>query len=98
MSMTLAEARAAARLIAHGISSGDVDPYEGARKIWKDTLERLHTGIPDDLWPFKSNASAIEDCLWDAGESGADHSVLMARCREAIVRAAQALVRSTSEK
>lgn len=92
MSMTITQAREAARLIARGIDTGDIDPYDGAMRIWKEVLDKIDTRIPDDLWPFKSNASAIEDCLWNASESGSNCGTLIAECREEIVQAARVLV------
>jgi hypothetical protein len=90
--MRVAQAREAARLIASRIGTGDIDPYDGAMRIWKDVLDKIDTRIPDDLWPFKANASAIEDCLWSASEARSDYGTVMARCREEIVQAAKALV------
>jgi hypothetical protein len=89
--MTTAEARSAARLVARRIVRGEVEAYAGATTIWKQILDALEGPIPDDLWPFKSAASAIEDCLWDAQDSGADHDLPIARCREEIVQAARRL-------
>jgi hypothetical protein len=50
--------------------------------IWKEILERLNQKIPDDLWPFKSNASAIEDCIADTEECGSDHTKTMQYCEK----------------
>jgi hypothetical protein len=96
--MTPSEARNAARQIATGIASGDVDPYEGAMRIWKEVLDQLDGRIPDDLWSFKSNASAIEDCLWHAGDTGSNHDVLVNQCRDEIVQAARVLRESADEQ
>ncbi len=82
----------AARDIAKQIVSDELDPYDGAMKIWKQVIDQLDNPIPDELWPFKSNASAIEDCLWNARESGVDHDELIAQCKQEIVQAARALV------
>lgn len=84
----------AARLIAQQILKGEIPAYDGAMRIWKEVLDRLESRIPDELWPFKSNASAIEDCLWDMQDSGADHSALIATCQEEIMAAARRLCRS----
>lgn len=48
-----------ARALARRIVAGAVSPYEGATTIWKEVVDRLGPPVPDDLWPFKSNASAI---------------------------------------
>ncbi|NJN63906.1 MAG: hypothetical protein HC882_02860 [Acidobacteria bacterium] len=92
--MKLAAARLAAREIAEGIVEGRVDPFDGATIIWKRLLEDLDEPIPDDLWPFKSNASAIEDCIFEAERSGSNYDALIARCRQEIVDAARALIES----
>ena len=94
--MTIAEARAQASRIARDICSGDIDAYDGAMTIWKDTIEKLDARIPDDLWPFKANASAIEDCLWNAEETGSNHDATIAQCREEIVQAARTLIEGTT--
>lgn len=88
----ITEAREAALPIARQIVSGEIDSYDGAMKIWKQVLDEMKAPIPDDLWPFKSNASAIEDCLWNARDSGANHDILMAQSREEIMQAARWLV------
>jgi hypothetical protein len=90
--MTVARAREAARLIASRIGTGEIDPYDGAMRIWKDVLAKIDTRIPDDLWPLKSNASAIEDCLWNAAESGSDCGTVIAQCRAEIVQASRGLI------
>lgn len=94
-SNTIAEAREVAILIAQQIVSGEMEPYDGAMKIWKQALDKLETHIPDDLWPFKSNASAIEDCLWNSQESGSDNDILIAQCKKEIVQTAELLVRES---
>jgi len=47
--VTTSEARNATRQIAAGIASGEVDPYEGALRVWKEVLDKLDGRIPDDL-------------------------------------------------
>ena len=91
-SNTITEAREVAILIAQQIVSGEMEPYDGAMKIWKKALDKLEARIPDDLWPFKSNASAIEDCLWNSQESGSDNDILIAQCKKEILQAAKLLV------
>jgi hypothetical protein len=78
--------------IAAQIANGELDAYEGAMRIWKQVIDHLESPIPDDLWPFKSNASAIEDCLWDSRESGTNHDALIAQCKEEILSAARRLI------
>ena len=95
--MTTSEARNATRQIAAGIASGEVDPYEGALRVWKEVLDKLDGRIPDDLWSFKSNASAIEDCLWHAQDTGANHDLLINQCRDEIMEAAILLRESGDE-
>lgn len=90
--MNIAEAREAARVIAKQIISGTVSPHDGAKMIWKDVLNNLEDKIPDDLWPFKSNASEIEDCILDARQFGASHDGAIAQCADKIVAAARRLV------
>ena len=85
-------ARQAASEIAAQIANGELDAYEGAMRIWKQVIDHLESPIPDDLWPFKSNASAIEDCLWDSQESGTNHDALIAQCKEEILRASRQLI------
>lgn len=90
--MKLSHARQQATLVATLIVSARIDAYDGAMKIWKEILDDLDERIPDDLWPFKSNASAIEDCLWDAQDSGANHDAAIVQYRTAIVEAANLLL------
>ena len=58
-SVKLSQTRLEATIIAKQIVSGDIDAYDGAQKIWKEILNNVDERIPDDLWPFKSNANAI---------------------------------------
>ena len=94
--MKLSQARLEATIIAKQIVSGDIDAYDGAMKIWKEILNNIDEHIPDDLWPFKSNASAIEDCLWNAQDSGSNHDELFAQCKKEILQAAKLLLASAS--
>lgn len=89
--VNVALAREAARVIAARIVRGEVDAYVGATQIWKHVLNGMNERIPDDLWPFKSNASAIEDCLVDTADGGRHHEALLAQCRADIVDAARML-------
>jgi hypothetical protein len=73
MKYTSAQARNEARLIAQLIYAGEIDAYDGAMKIWKEILDKLDERIPDDLWIFKSNASAIEDMLWVMREDNSEY-------------------------
>ena len=61
-------------IIARKIVAGTITPFEGAYSIWKDALDQLEE-IPPALWPFKSIASAIEDCHHDTRQFGSDHSI-----------------------
>lgn len=89
--MRTEEAIDRATAIAKRIASGALEPYEGATMIWKQILVHLEH-IPDELWPFKSCASAIEDCLWNAQESSSCHDVLIADQKREIMQAATTLV------
>lgn len=75
--------------ISEKILSQDLSAYEGAMKIWKDILERLEQNIPDDLWSFKSNASAIQDCIADTEECGSNHTRTIQHCEKEIIDAAR---------
>ncbi len=92
--MRISEANSRSALIAEKIVSGDLDPYDGAMMIWKQIVEHLHGPTPDDLWVFKSCASAIEDYLWNAENGGADHESQIYHEKEEIVRAAVTLIAS----
>ncbi len=89
--MKIEQARQAARIIAQEILAGDVAVYEGAMRIWKQVIDKLDGKIPDDLWVFKSNASAIEDCKWNAEESGVRHDELIQQCEQEIIDGAKRL-------
>ena len=56
-------------------------------KIWKEVLDNLDEKIPDDLWPFKSNASAIEDIIWNAENGGELNETLIKSCKNDVVEA-----------
>lgn len=90
--MKLSQARLETTAIAKQIVSGEMDAYDGAMKIWKDILNNVDERLPDDLWPFKSNASAIEDCLWNAQDGGSNHDELIAQCKAEILQAAKQLL------
>lgn len=93
--MTEAQAIAASKIVAQMIVRGEIDVYDGAIQIWKQILDKLEGRIPNALWSFKSNASAIEDCLWNAANSGSNHDDLIARCKDEIQWAAKSLLLNT---
>ncbi len=88
------EAYERAREIAGAIVSGEVSAFAGAMTIWREVIDHLGPTCPDDLWPFKSNASAIEDAEWNAREGGARADQLILRCEHEIMEAARRLSRS----
>jgi hypothetical protein len=93
--MTLTEARQAASLISQKIVDGKIEPYDGAMQIWKEILNKLDDPLrlPPDLLPFKSHASVIEDCLWNAKMSPrSNHDMLIEQSKEEIIQAAAALI------
>jgi len=94
--MLIPKARSETKLIAEHIVTGAVAPYDGAMKIWKQILDNLEEHIPDDLWPFKSNASAIEDCLWNAQDGGSKNDLLIMQCHNEIIQAAKLLISKDS--
>jgi hypothetical protein len=81
--------------IAIEILSGAITPYRGAMFIWKNIINHIKD-IPDALWSFKSNASAIEDVLShvknyvDVGD-GSDYDKLIQASEEEILKAAKEL-------
>lgn len=85
------EARRRASAIARGIACGEISEYAGAMRIWKEIIDRMGPRCPDDLWPFKSNASAIEDILWNAGQGGSPNASLILQCEREIMAAARVL-------
>ena len=89
--MQLREARIEASKVAEQIVSGTIDPYDGAMMIWKQILDNLNEKIPDDLWTFKSCASAIEDYLFNTKDSGANYDAQIAKEKVEIMQAAIAL-------
>jgi len=89
--MLIKEAESKAKLIAEQIFRGTIDPYDGAMKIWKQILDNLEERIPDDLWVFKSNASAIEDCLWNVQDGGSNNNSLIIQCKNELIEAAKQL-------
>ena len=80
-----------ARTTAKRIVSGGLSEYEGGMKIWKEVIDRLGSRCPDDLWPFKSNASAIEDIKWNAEQGGTRNENLIRQCEQEILVAARKL-------
>lgn len=90
--LTQAEALEKSRLIAKQIVSDEIDAFDGAMRIWKEVLNQLDSRIPDALWPFKSNASAIEDYLFNAQDSGSNHAIQIAQCKAQIIDAAKYLL------
>lgn len=82
---------ALARTIAHGIVSGERSEFEGGMAIWKEVIDKIGPRCPDDLWPFKSNASAIEDIKWNAEQGGEGNERLIRQCEQEIIAAAKKL-------
>lgn len=80
-----------ARTIAKRIVSGELSEYEGGMTIWKDVIDKMGPGCPDDLWSFKSNASAIEDIKWNAEQGGNGNERLIRQCEQEIFGAARKL-------
>lgn len=83
------------RLIAERIVSRDMEAYDAALMIWKQILDNLDR-IPDELWPFKSCVSAIEDYIWNVQDSGSIHDAEIANEKREIIQAAIRLVKSNS--
>ena len=84
-------AMALAREIAREIIKGNIEEYEGGTKIWKEILDYVNP-IPEPLWVFKANASAIEDYMIDTEQFGSDHAALIMRCKKEIREAANKIV------
>lgn len=76
---------------AKRIVSGELSEYEGGIKIWKEVIDKLGSRCPDDLWPFKSNASAIEDIKWNTEQGGNRNESLICQCEQEILVAARKL-------
>ena len=51
-----------AEAIAQGICDGWVEPYDGARFIWREIVNRLWPNQQHRLLSFVGNASKYEDC------------------------------------
>lgn len=83
------DAYSLARAIAKRIVSGELSEYEGGMKIWKEVIDKLGSRCPDDLWPFKSNASAIEDIKWNAEQGGDSNESIIRQCEQEILVAAR---------
>lgn len=77
--------------IAKDIVSGEISEYEGGLRIWKEVIDKLGVKCPDDLWPFKSNASAIADIKWNAEQGGNKNEELIRQCEQEITVAAKEL-------
>lgn len=93
--MDIPTARQKATDIAREIAAGQLDVYEGAMRIWKEVIDKLDESlfVPDDLWPFKSNASAIEDILWNSEQTSvAPDEKLISQCRKEIMQAVENLI------
>jgi hypothetical protein len=80
-----------ARSIAKRIVSGELSEYEGGMTIWKEVIDKMGPGCPDDLWPFKANASAIEDIKWNVEQGGNGNERLIRQCEQEIFEAARKL-------
>jgi hypothetical protein len=85
------DAYSLARVIAMKIMSGEISEYAGGMRIWKEVINKLGSRCPDDLWPFKSNASAIEDSIWNAEQGGSKNEKLIRQCEQEIMDAAKQL-------
>ena len=81
----------AAKHIAQSILDGTTSPYDGATYCWK-VIRRDFDRVPSELWAFRSNASAIEDCYADSEQFGTNHQVLIAQCTEEILEACRSLL------
>ncbi|MFI5117195.1 MAG: hypothetical protein ACHP8B_10925 [Terriglobales bacterium] len=55
-------AMALARSVAQAIAEGRVQPYEGARFIWREIVNELWPNPPKSLMWFVGGASEYEDC------------------------------------
>ncbi|MEJ2591007.1 MAG: hypothetical protein P8178_06350 [Candidatus Thiodiazotropha sp.] len=85
--------------IAMEILSGAKTPYQGAMFIWKNIINHIDD-IPDDLWLFKSYASAIEDILshvknYVAVGDASDYDKLIQTSEQEILKAAKKLCDTT---
>lgn len=82
-----------ARELAQKILFGELDPYAGAMRIWKEVIDPMDCfRCPDDLWPFKSNASTLKDIAWNSEQGGGRPDAPIRRCEQEILAAARALV------
>jgi hypothetical protein len=86
------EAHLLAKEIARKIVSQELSEHMGAMKIWKEIIDYMGPKCPDSLWEFKSNASAIEDIIWNAENGGAKHDDLIRECKQEIMHAAKKLL------
>lgn len=87
------DAYSLARAIAKRIVFGEISEYVGGMKIWKEVIDKLNSKCPDDLWPFKSNSSAIEDIKWNAEQGGNRNGKLIRQCEQEIMAAAKQLTK-----
>ena len=51
-----------ARFVTKAIVEGSIEPYEGARYIWREIVSELWHETPQELLCFLGNASEYEDC------------------------------------
>ncbi len=91
--ITIDNARILAKAIARQIVTKEITEYAGGMKIWKEVIDNLEGECPDDLWPFKSNASAIEDCKWYTEQGGVNMDKLIHQCEKEIMDAAKELIK-----
>jgi hypothetical protein len=94
--LTIEKARILAKDIAQKIVTHEISEYEGGTMIWKEIVDRLDK-CPDDLWIFKSRASAIEDCKWNAEQGGSNNDEFIWRSEQEIFNAARFLIESGIE-
>lgn len=78
--------------IAESIVKGEITEYEGGRKIWKEVMDLMDDGMPDQYNIFKNSASAIDDYLEDTERNGTDHEAQIQECERAILQAARELL------
>lgn len=83
-----------ARYFAARIDSGELTPYEGARRIWQDVAAVI--GSPESLHPFVSAASEIEDYRLVRPGAPAEYDRRIAECEAEIRVRAKALLDAAS--
>jgi hypothetical protein len=79
------------REIANQIINNEIDAYKGSMKIWKEILNYLDN-IPDNLLIFKSNASSIEDMIFDTYEFRANHEEAILKLKNELFNASKAIL------